>query len=147
MCFFYACCHDSLMYYFAACVKEQLNTSMHSWYFGAFTHAAVIACIKKCHWRSCLYIECSGEYVNTKLRALSSICLNAYICAFPKELWISHWIVRTAPSKKLNKLGRIGNTMGWNNFLGGFLFSCPCKFPKCFYSLNILWELKSKHQF
>ena len=36
------------------------------------------------------YVECSGEYVNTKLRALSSICLNAYICAFPKGLWISH---------------------------------------------------------
>ena len=32
-----------------------------------------------------MYIECSGEYVNTKLRALSSICLNAYICAFSKR--------------------------------------------------------------
>ena len=32
------------------------------------------------------FVECSGEYVNTKLRALSSICLNAYICAFPKGL-------------------------------------------------------------
>ena len=30
------------------------------------------------------FVECSGEYVNTKLRALSSICLNAYICAFSK---------------------------------------------------------------